>query len=285
MEFTVKSGEAQFKVRQLSVEDAILGQKQFNGQKICHPSSFDQMKYSGRKGRNAVQSYYSGELFPGATEELRDAFSIQFKHDGSCGYVQYDEETNTLIPYARQEVKFDKKTGKFPDPDPSWIACSEMPIITDSSSTYHWPFFRKCAKDDPQFKHHITAFNNFIQQHPEVIGLKKSFTCEYMGKVFNGKNSDFCERLTLIVHGIYQIDIPSEYRTFDKLCSILIDCPFTEGFVIYCPTTIYKIRRDLIWDSKNNRCYGWGTMKTIDIFESDPEKYYFLENGGLSSIC
>ena len=112
------------------------------------------------------------------------------------------------------------------------------------------------------YKWHLHAFGLLVKSG-KLEGIKKSFTCEYMGKKFNYKKSDGVNEDGVIVpHGLVSLTVPVELRTVDGFKQILEQIPFIEGLIVHGKDDIvWKIRRDMYhngskrmeWPSESER--------------------------------
>lgn len=262
----------------IPVLDAINNQSNFFGQKMHHP--FTTGKFTKEHNGRSYQKYVYLNTFINeqVEQDIKNAIRFEIKHDGSCGLIKDN------IPFARYDVTRNK-TGDF-IPTPSTmelIPCEPKPTSPDAT---HWPHFRDCRDEMTKngYKWHISAFNKFIQENPQVANVGKSFTCEFMGKPFNHKISDPMPCEKIVVHGSICIDIPIPLRTFDGLTKIIKNMPYSEGIIVHTSNNIYKIRRDLIFDSDINDVLKWPTQSISDLAKN--ENFTFLaELGGFSSIC
>lgn len=253
-----------------SVNEAIQDQTIFTGQKLLHPFPFITKVETKGKRTITTNTYDTTFRSNDIEQDILNATSFQIKHDGSCGYIKYD---STHIPYARYDVLRDKKTKEFPKSD--FMACEPKPTVSEAT---HWPHFRNCYTQElskNSYKWHVEAFNKFMLKNPDIV--KKSFTCEFMGKPFNQPRTDPTD-VTLIVHGSIVIDIPKECRTPEGFHEILRLMPYAEGIIVYGNNNIYKIRRDLFSD------LSWPTETPESLYNSNPDTFSFLKNGGLSSL-
>lgn len=265
-----------------SLEDITNSKRKFNGQKVLHPYNFKKIKKDiefKRRGKiikkTMMENIYKNEpINDTIEEELKNSY-CELKHDGQCGYIFYDKNTNQFIPYARFDIK--KKDGKFAEPKPNWIPCESKP--TNENAT-HFPHFRPCSEDPKNYKYLISAFQTF-KDSKKLKNIKSSFTVEYMGKKTNFCKTDpIFEDCYIIPHGSISIDIPEELKTFDGFRTIFQQLGFIEGIVLYTNNNVYKIRRDMFLD-ENNEKMRWGDtdindFKDITNFEDDK---------GLSSFC
>ena len=199
-------------------------------------------------------------FLPEAVEDLQTA-KFEKKHDGSCGYIKFDSETNEFIPCARFDVKRDKD-GSFKAVPPNAIPCEPMPTAAEAT---HWPHFVPCSSDPKAYKWYIHAFE-LAKKSGKLDGLKKSFTCEYMGKKFNYKPCDGVEQEAAIVpHGLVTIDIPQELRTPEGIMAVLQELDFMEGLVVYGKNHIWKIRREMFVDGDNK--LKWPSDSKVKVSE------------------
>lgn len=236
-------------INKIDINDVIEFQsnKKFTGQKIFHP--FKTEKKNFKKGNKTYTDLvYTNEFINNQTEEILANSVFFVKHDGSCGYVLWDGQN--YIPYTRYDIKKDKKTKLFAKPQDDWIPCESMP--TDELAT-HWPHFIKCENN--KHKWHIDAFNNALPILND-IKIKKSFTCEYMGKKFNGNTTDIIDQNGAIVpHCSLQVIFNKNLISYEGFKLIFQNIPFIEGLVAYAFFNnhhyVYKIRRDMFVDDNN----------------------------------
>lgn len=223
--------------------------QQFSGQKLLHPlktkTVITVMKHVGKNNkeftREVKEMVYEPEFVPEAEYDIKNATRFEMKHDGSCGYIFWDVEAQSFVPYARYDVKREKD-GQFKSVPPNAIPCEPQPTSDDAT---HWPHFVPCSNDPKAYKWYIDAFTKMLASG-KLDGLKTSFTCEYMGKKFNYKPCDGVELDAAIVpHGLVTIDIPVELRTPDGLMAVLEAFPFMEGIVIYGKDHVWKVRREM----------------------------------------
>ena len=236
-------------MNKISIND--LSDSNFNGQKILHPFKMKTIKetysFKNKRGKtitkNTQGKVYENEFIDKETKnEIENAIRFEVKHDGSCGYIQYNPEDDSYTPYTRRDIKKDK-TGDFPEPSSEWIPCEPKPTSKEAT---HWPHFRKCNEDTSQYKWELEAFETAMKTGK--LNIKKSLTCEYMGKKKNFCSSDPIESNCVIVpHGLYHIEIPKDSRTYEGLLKVLQDISYIEGIIIYGPTKIFKIRRDMFF--------------------------------------
>lgn len=259
-------------------------ERYFLGQKLLHPFDFSKVTFKNKMGKViSANVYMQGFSRAEIEEDIFDADRIDIKHDGSCGYIRYCPDFNEFKAYGRYDVSR-SKTGEFPEIDPLYIPCEPKP--THILAT-HWPHFRSCGSDKKgNYKWHITAFNQFMQKNIQTLyNVKQSFTCEFMGPHFNAVKSDPFPEDTIIVHGMFELCIPRELRTYDGFFNIMKEMPFIEGLIVHGKSgQVYKIRRDLFFDPINDETLKWGKQNYTEIYNTDPIKYYFLEKSGLSSI-
>mgnify|MGYP003385839801 CR=1 FL=1 len=233
--------------------------KLFFGQKVLHPfvrelyettvKKFNKKKNSEYDVQIKSMGYCDKFISSEVENSIKNTNRFEIKHDGCCGFIKYDSKSDSFTPYTRFDVKKNKKTGQFDSVPSEWIPCEPLPTSPDAT---HWPHFRQCIEDSKLYQHQLNAFNH-AQGTGTLNKAKGSFTCEYMGKKINYCSMDPIEQNALIVpHGSYQIQIPSELRTFDGFKMVFTQMPDIEGIMAYGEDgTIYKIRRDmyqgLIW--------------------------------------
>lgn len=240
----------------------------FNGQKLLHPfvtkTITKQITKQGKGNKQIVQTVtdmiYTPEIVPEALYDLQNAIRFDMKHDGSCGFLLWDEKKEEYIPYCRFDVR--KEHGAFPDVPKDGIPCEPMP--TDPEAT-HWPHFVPCASKPKDYKWYLHAFEQAIKSG-KLDRLSKSFTVEYMGKKFNYKPCDGVEQDAVIVpHGLITLDIPVELRTFDGFKKIMEAFPFMEGIIIRGKKKLWKVRRELF--TNDNQKLKWPSDSTEKISE------------------
>jgi len=245
---TIEIEGTQIEINKRNVAD--FENSKFHGQKLHHPFNFvieeKEERIVPKKGnpynKKVKSAHYTSSFTSSDVElDIKNATSIQIKHDGSCGFIMWNKYTQEHVPMTRIDLK--KKNGKFPEPDPSWIQCEPMP----EGDNVHWPHFRPCLSPGEKFndKFQLEAFRHAVISG-ELVGAG-SFTCEYMGRKVNYDKNDPIEHNALIVpHGSYTIEIPKEMRTFEGFQKVLEALPTIEGFVIYGASgTVYKIRRNM----------------------------------------
>lgn len=235
-------------------------QNGFNGQKIHHPfkTTRQQEKVyfkTGKRTKSRIidQMIYTPEFVSEEIEKfmLDDNTVFQIKHDGSCGKIVYNPETDSYAVYTRIDVKIDEVTGEWKEPNPEWLQCEEKPTIINKNM--HWPHFRSCEEDYSSYKYRLQAFDALDKTKLP----KQSFTCEFMGtKLGSPKNVDIIKADCKIVpHGSATITVPKEFRSLDGFGEIFELYPFMEGLIISNPNydMKLKIRRDLIVRPDNDR--------------------------------
>lgn len=243
--FTVQEQEVVIKIYPLTS----LKDRNFNGQKLHHPFEtittvktvpcFDRQKRAS--SRNITEMHYEMAVVHEAVEDLQTA-TFEMKHDGSCGYIEYNPEKNEYIPYARYDVKRDPKTKQFKTPPENAIPCEPQPTTADAT---HWPHFVPCSSDPKAYTWYLHAFE-LAKKSGKLDSTKKSFTCEYMGKKFNWKPCDGVDLDAAIVpHGLVTIDIPAELRTPEGIRAVLQELDFMEGMIVYGKNHTWKIRREM----------------------------------------
>jgi hypothetical protein len=223
----------------------------FTGQKLLHAlnrveitkttTRFHKKKKKNIEYTTRTKVYDDKFMSKDVEEDIKNATSIQLKHDGCCGCIVFDEKTQELIPYTRYDIKRNKKTKEFNEPEKGWIQCEPKPTKPEAT---HWPHMRRCSEEPKQYKHQIYAFEQ-AKKSGMLDDIKKTFMCEYMGKKVNYKKEDPIDENCLIVpHGSYSIDIPIEKRNYTGFREVMEMYPDIEGFVIYGKLNTYKIRRD-----------------------------------------
>lgn len=253
----------------------------FMGQKLLHPYVFTPIEeeYTFKKGKRTITRKKTGNVYgkecvaEGLESRIKHSKCF-LKHDGMCGFIMYDPDLQKFIPYARYDIRRDKKTGEFGEPKPEWIPCESKPIIQEAN---HWPHFRCCYEDDKGYKWLIKAFNELIESGV-LDGITTSFTCEFMGKKCNYCKTDPIEDLsTIIPHSCIRIDIPEELKTFDGFRSIFNTIPFIEGLVLYCDdNSVYKVRRDMFLDQDDKRM-KWPNQ--------EPQVFQNQFDGKVNDLC
>lgn len=244
--------------------------KDFLGQKLHHPFKTREIdgKYSywDSKAKKTVTKktkelvYTEDFLSDEVCDDILNATRFEMKHDGSCGYILYDEQTNKFVPYARYDVKKDKE-GNFKSSPENSIPCEEKP--TDPNAT-HWPHFVLCLPDEQNkrldYKWHVNAFNlmmnseKFKKLNELDSSQKKSFTCEFMGKKFNWKKADSIEDDAVIVpHGLIEFKIPIELRNYNGFLQIFSEIDYIEGLIVHGKNKIWKIRREMFMGNNNEK--------------------------------
>jgi hypothetical protein len=248
---------------------ALHNREKFTGQKIMHPYKTKNIirqtkrldKHKKEVLHEVKEMVYEDEFVPEAVDDMVNAVSFEMKHDGSCGYIFWDIEGQTFVPYARYDIKKDQD-GKFKSVPSDAIPCEPMPENDDAT---HWPHFVPCNKDPKAYKWYIDAFNKMMQSG-KLVGLKTSFTCEYMGKKFNYKPCDGVEvDAAIIPHGLVSLEIPIELRTPLGFKQILEAFDFMEGLVVYGKTNVWKIRRELFHNGDEK--FKWPTTSTEKVSE------------------
>lgn len=261
------------KTYQVEVFKTSAKSRKFKGQKILHPYSFDKSTKNVKYNDDDTNS-----------EKLRNVSFFGVKHDGSCGALMWNEETQKWIPYARYDIKLKdgvpvtptidiedktKPKGKYGYPKikrardiSAWIECEPMSIDEDAT---HWPHFVPLSEDPNQYKWFQQAFDK-SREEIEKLDPKnhgKIITIEYMGKKINGKPADPIQYETgIVLHNSMGMRIPMELRTFAGFKAIFEKLPI-EGLVAYCDDdTIFKIRSDMFgfnWEKMNpdsTKVYG-----------------------------
>lgn len=237
----------------------------FLGQKLHHP--FKTIKadeeytiYDKYKKKDVIKTakilvYDNDFISEEARNDIINSESIMMKHDGSCGYILWNEKENMFIPYARYDVKKDDNDDDtFKQPPKNSIACEPQPTNPDAT---HWPHMVPCHCDLKAYKWQLHAFQLMIASG-KLDQIKSSFTCEYMGKKFNWKSSDPVNEESVIVpHGLIGFNIPKTLRTIDGFKKILETIPFIEGFIIHGKNNIWKIRRDMFYESDKKKKLEW----------------------------
>lgn len=232
-------------------------QSGFDGQKIHHPfkSTRQQEKvYIKTKKRTITktidQMIYLPEFISEEVEQfiLDENTVFQVKHDGSCGKIIYNPDTDSHEAYTRYDVKVDDRTGLWKEPNPEWIPCEEKPELIEgvSHKNMHWPHFRACEEDFTNYKYRLIAFSRLNKS----ILPKESFTCEYMGtKLGSPREVDIItDDCVIVPHGSATVTVPKEYRTLHGFGEIFEMFPYIEGLIVSNPNSKLrmKIRRDLI---------------------------------------
>lgn len=262
----VKTDEIHSEIKVTMVPLEILSSnknKSFFGQKVMHPFIREMYKVEEtrfNKKKNVPYTVtinsiaYDDKFISEEVEnDIKNADRFEIKHDGCCGFISYDEKTDSFTPYTRFDVKRNKKTGQFDSVLTNWIPCEPLPTNPDAT---HWPHFRRCDEEPKMYQYQLDAFN-CARENGKLDKAKGSFTCEYMGKKINYCIMDPIEHNALIVpHGSYQIQIPLNMRTFNGFQTIFTKIPDIEGIMVYGNSgTVYKIRRDmykgLIWPDKS----------------------------------
>ena len=260
-------------------------QKGFFGQKLFHPFSTTRVKefmhiHKGKRTykKEIDQLVYTDEFVDEEAEKIiMDEDSVfQIKHDGSCGFIMYDEETDTYIPYTRFDVRLDKETNEWKDIGEKWIPCEGEP---DKTIATHWPHFRNCEEDPSNYKYRLDAFSKL-----DTSKLPKtSFTCEYMGgKLGTPEQFDpIGAPCKIVPHGSATMKVSKEFRSLSGLGELFEMFPFIEGFIVTNPKSDkrYKIRRDLVMVKHNDQ------DKTFRLYW--PPKFidHSIENPMISSQC
>lgn len=249
----------------------LLNQNNFNGQKLFHPiktktitETFTVKNRSNKETIKTKSELVYDSIFENNEVEnsIKNAQSFEMKHDGSCGLILWDEVKQEYVPYARYDVKRDDKNNTdFKPVPPNSIPCEPKP--TNDAAT-HWPHFVPCHSDHKMYKWHLHAFSLMIQSG-KLDGIKRSFTCEYMGKKFNYKKSDGVNEDAVIVpHGLVSLNIPVELRTVDGFKQILEKLSFIEGLIIHGRNGIvWKIRRDMFHNGSKRMDWPSNSDKQI----------------------
>jgi hypothetical protein len=256
----------------------------FIGQKIQHPMIIErsektvtlQDKKKGSYTKEIVDVHYTSSY---VSSEAQDAIEnpklISIKFDGSCGYLQFDN--NEITMYTRLDLSFkDDKISMFGklydsenDLPKDMIKCENDPRGTTKYIDYgklHWPFMLPIAKYviepsagaivqpiesipnfsiEKTYKWNILAFENAIKSG-KLFGLNKNISVEQMGKQFNMKQCDDLDTVALIPHNSVRLHIPRELCNYDGLVNILLELN-VEGLVIYGNNgTVWKFRREMI---------------------------------------
>ena len=145
----------------------------FVGQKTCHALTrcieeieipyVDKKTGETKAKTHRVSFYGDGFASKEVEEDVCSAFSFQLKHDGSCGFIRFNEETDEYEPWTRYDIKQNKrKPGSWAykgkkDLVKGWIACEPEPDLS-LGTNMHWPHFRSCAEDKAAYKHNIATF-------------------------------------------------------------------------------------------------------------------------------
>lgn len=229
----------------------------FNGQKLMHPFKFND--------KNCYSNEFTSE---GVKDDFQNIKEIHVKHDGACGLMYYDAKEKKYIPYTRYDIKKNKKTGKFGEPQDNWIECEPKPT---SDGATHWAHFRSAYEDNKAYKWQIAAFDSLLASQ-KLNDCTKSFTCEYMGKKCNYTKTDPVDLDSCVIpHGSLVMEVPKELHSFEGFYKLLQSFPIIEGVVIYCEKNVYKIRRNMYAD-ENNKRLEWDKKKT-------PQDYGFTIKG------
>ena len=219
----------------------------FNGQKLFHPFETTNVVKIGKNNKQTTELVYSNVFKDDAQDDIINAVRIDMKHDGSCGFLFFDDVKKQFVPYTRYDVKRNKD-GKFSESPKNSIPCEPKPDDDNAEAT-HWPHFvpvhDESGKPQAQYKWNIHAFDNAVKSG-KLENIQQSFTVEYMGKKFNYKPCDGVEMDGVIVpHGLITFDIPVELRTYDGFKKIFDKFDCIEGLVVYGKKNIWKIRREM----------------------------------------
>lgn len=244
-------------VKYLTLQEILNNKSTFTGNKLHHP--FEQIK--GKNGTHYTKEFTSNDV----DDDISNAVRFEIKHNGCCGYIKYDKDTQSFIPMTRYDIKENKSTGDFSSPNSDWIPCEEKPSKSEfvKGVSRHWPHFRSCLEKgkEKDYGYQLEAFNMAIKSG-KLDNIKESFTCEYMGKKINYDNMDPIEQNALIVpHGSYTIDIPNHLRNYEGFKKVLIAIPDIEGIIVHGKSgTLYKIRRNMYDDiemiNSNQTCFS-----------------------------
>lgn len=157
------------------------------------------------------------EIVPGSEWVIQGEGIATRKYDGTCCMVLGGEL------YSRHDVR--KKT-----PPEAFIPAQEPDPITG-----HWPGWLKCNREDPKWKYHFEAFDEF-QKFLIRTGAGRTIpldgTYELCGPKVNS-NPEKCNYHILISHE-YAEEFPDCPRTFEALREWLVDKDI-EGVVWHHP--------------------------------------------------
>lgn len=251
-----------------SVLDILNKERAFNGRKVCHPFNritvVEEILWTQKKKGKEIQrkKLVKGQVYADTFESedigklIKNALRFELKHDGGCGFCLYDEEAVQFNLHARIDVKIDPKTGTWKDIGKDWIQCETEPVIPEGEEKkkYHWPHFRPCSEDPKGYKWFIEAFDK-LKSTGLLEKLNHSFTFELMGNKSNRCESDPIDANAVIIpHGLVQVEVPVEMRTYDGFRTLFETFDKIEGVVAYCENgEVFKIRRDMFQDVEGKR--------------------------------
>lgn len=279
----IKINDHNIEIIVLPFERLVEKKSSFNGQKLHHPFKTNEIDdtytyWDSKKRKNITKPckelVYADEfLSEESKDDIQNASRIEMKHDGSCGFILYDEQSGKFVPYTRYDMKKDKD-GNFKEIPKDAILCEEKP--TDPSAT-HWPCFVPVLPDGDnkkqEYKWQQQAFELMTRSARfDNDKVKFSFTCEYMGKKINWKKSDPIDEDAVIVpHGLIEFNIPIELRNYEGFRKIFEKIDYIEGFIVHGKEHIWKIRREMFLDqshgheSKKLKWPSSGERKLSDI--------------------
>lgn len=271
---------------------------EFTGQKLKHPFEMKTIEevneWTDKRGKK-ITRVIKGQVYTHSVinSDIKEEDAvIQLKHDGSCGYMCFDEESRQFTVYARFDVHIDPKTGTWKDViGKDWIACEPEPEISkdsDSHKKYHWPHFRPCSEDPKAYKWFIEGFEKF-KDTKLLEKINRSFTFELMGNKVQRCESDLIpnHNAVIIPHGLVTVNIPVEMRTYEGFKRFFELYDKVEGVIIHCKDSVYKVRRDMFEDSQGVRLKwpnGLSTLNTNSSYNLSYQVYTVCERCILCKI-
>jgi hypothetical protein len=218
----------------------------FNGQKLGHPFIFDNITvkdgWSKNPNKTRSEPYYTHVFTsPEAEADVVGAIVFEIKLDGQCGKIVVED--GKIKPYKRHELHLKKELADYPPASSGETPCEPKPNPSVNREP-GWPHMNPLENDSSASKHNFTAFET-AQKSGKLEKINRSFTCEYMGKQFNGKSCDPVDSPVIVPHGLLCFDIPKELRNYVGFLKIVQAFPSIEGFMIYGKNNIWKVRRDM----------------------------------------
>jgi len=246
-------------VRIIAYPPSILNEPRlFTGQKLLHPFQLKQVSVQNTWSKDTSKvrtepTYDENFLSEGIDKEIQTAYHFEIKVDGQGGIIVIDEN-GVPKAYTKYDVKRNE-SGEFKKPPPNSIPGEPKP--TDPAAT-HWPHYVPLESDPKMYKFNLIA-SELAKKSGKLDSVKQTFTCEYMGKKFNSKKSDPIDSDGVIVpHGLLQIEIPTELRTYNGFLQIFQAIPYIEGIIVHGETNVWKIRRDMF--CVNGEKLKWPTI-------------------------
>lgn len=233
-------------IETLNQENRNSGACVFNGQKLGHPFTLANIivkdSWSKNPSKTRSEPHYTPDFIsPEVEADVTEAIAFEIKLDGQCGKIVI--ENGKVKAHKRHELHLKKEIADYPPASSGETPCEPRPNPSVDREP-GWPHMNPLENDSSASKHNFAAFEA-AQKSGKLEKITRSFTCEYMGKQFNGKSCDPVDSPVIVPHGLLCFDIPKELRNYAGFLKIVQAFPSIEGFLIYGKNNIWKLRRDM----------------------------------------